>query len=452
MRTSLIVARSMSCFESAMNAKSSILQRLHHLYCNAAFDLQRKWQIGQNRLRRFARMRYRGACSTCVVGAFGTIIPGVRIASEARVRPGVHRASRSPLLLKGVSSRETEAVSFRSFTMLLRLTLLLLVTLPALCQDNGVAYRNLRGFRAVGDGHTNDTAALQRAIDQVSGEHGTLVVPAGTFVIGTVQLRSHMTLLLEHGAVLQGSPRVEDYGTIAQYGLDHRYGTNSSGEGDRVGMLIARDAEDIRITGDGTIDGDGAVFFDASVAHVGADFDARSSRNPAAFLADVHRTEDGPLEVRASGRPGTMLQFHRVRNVTLEGVTLRNAPNWTLHLQHAQHVLVHGLRIENDVRLPNNDAMDCMDCHDVRVSDSNFTAGDDDFAIVGSSDVAITNCTLRSNSAAIRYEDSSDAVFSNLVIHSNRGIAIFAREGTYTRNALFQNIVMDTRLKHGHWW
>ena len=43
-------------------------------------------------------------------------------------------------------------------------------------------------------------------------------------------------------------------------------------------------------------------------------------------------------------------------------------------------------------------------------------------------------------------------MFSNLLIHSNRGIAIFARGGTYTRNALFQNIVMETRLKHGHWW
>ncbi len=336
--------------------------------------------------------------------------------------------------------------------MFLRLSLLLLLTFPAHAQMQHGAMWNLRSFHAAGDGRTNDTAALQRAIDQVSRRHGMLVVPAGVFVIGTVELRSHMTLRLEHGAVLQGSPRMADYGSIGRYGLGHRYGIDSSGEGDRVGMLIARDAEDIRITGDGAIDGVGDSFFDATTAHVGADFDASQTRNPAAFLADVHRTDDGPLEVRASGRPGTMLQMHRVRNVTIEGVTLRNAPNWTLHLQHAAGVTVHGLHIDNDVRLPNNDGMDCMDCHDLRVSDSSFTAGDDDFAIVGSSDVAITNCTLRSNSAAIRYEDSSDAVFSNLVIHSNRGIAIFAREGTYTRNALFQNVVMETRLKHGHWW
>ncbi|WP_419804983.1 glycoside hydrolase family 28 protein [Terriglobus sp.] len=333
---------------------------------------------------------------------------------------------------------------------------LLLLTLPAQSQNQDQnrdqTSWNLRSFHAAGDGRTSDTAALQKAIDQVSREHGMLVVPAGVYVIGTVELRSHMTLLLEHGAVLQGSPRMADYGTIAQYGLDRRYGISSSGEGDRVGMLIARDAEDIRITGDGAIDGLGKSFFDPATPHAGLDFDPSRTRSPDAFVKDIHRTDDGPLEVRSSGRPGTMLQFHHVRNVTIEGVTLRDAPNWTLHLQHAQHVTIHALRIDSDPRLPNNDAMDCMDCHDLRVSDSSFTAGDDDFAIVGSSDVAITNCTLESNSAAIRYENSSDAVFSNLVIRSNRGIAIFAREGTYTRNALFQNIVIETRLKHGHWW
>lgn len=333
------------------------------------------------------------------------------------------------------------------------LTLLLFLTLPAQPQGGGGQIRpELRSFHAAGDGRSNDTAALQRAIDAVSRERGTLVVPAGVYVIGTVELRSHMTLMLEHGAVLQGSPRMADYGTIAQYGLDRRYGINSSGEGDRVGMLIARNAEDIRITGDGAIDGVGKSFFDPATPHAGLDFDPSRTRNPDAFVKDIHRTDDGPLEVRRSGRPGTMLQFHHVHNVIIEGVTLRDAPNWTLHLQHAEHITIHGLRIDSDPRLPNNDAMDCMDCHDLRVSDSSFTAGDDDFAIVGSSDVAITNCTLESNSAAIRYENSSNAVFSNLVIRSNRGIAIFAREGTYTRNALFQNIVIETRLKHGHWW
>ena len=64
---------------------------------------------------------------------------------------------------------------------------------------------SLRSFRAVGDGRTDSTAAMQRAVEQVSRHHGTLVVPAGTFVIGTVELRSHMTLRLEHGAVLRTS-------------------------------------------------------------------------------------------------------------------------------------------------------------------------------------------------------------------------------------------------------
>ncbi len=309
-----------------------------------------------------------------------------------------------------------------------------------------------RGFGAAGDGRTPDTAALQRGIDAAAAAHGTLVIPAGTYRSGTLELRSHMTLELQHGAVLQGSPDVNDYGSFATYGLDKRYGVNSSGEGTRVGLLIAQRVEDIRITGDGTIDGNGTGFFDENTSHMGRDYDEQYTRNPDAFLADLHSTADGPLETRATGRPGTMVIFDHADRITLDGVTLANSPNWTLHFQHAHNVLVHAIHVANDMRLPNNDGLDCMDCHDLRVSDSAFDAGDDDFAIVGSDDIAITNCTLRSYSAAIRFEDSHNAVFSNLVIRANRGIALFARAGAHTSNVLFTSIVIETRLKHGHWW
>ncbi len=311
---------------------------------------------------------------------------------------------------------------------------------------------DVRGFGAVGDGRASDTAAVQRGIDAAAAAHGTLVFPAGTYRSGTLNLRSHMTLELQHGAVLQGSPDVNDYGSFETYGLDKRYGVNSSGEGTRVGLLIAQHVEDIRITGDGVIDGNGTGFFDENTSHMGRDYDEQFTRNPAAFLADLRKTVDGPLETKSTGRPGTMIIFDHADHITLDGVTLANSPNWTLHFQHAHNLVVHAIHVSNDMRLPNNDGLDCMDCHDLRVSDSAFDAGDDDFAIVGSDDIAITNCTLRSYSAAIRFEDSHNAVFSNLVIRANRGIALFARAGAHTSNVLFTSIVIETRLKHGHWW
>ncbi len=311
---------------------------------------------------------------------------------------------------------------------------------------------NVRSFGAVGDGRASDTGAVQRGIDAAAAAHGTLVFPAGTYRSGTLVLRSHMTLELQHGAVLQGNPDVNDYGSIAQFGLAKHYGVDSSGEGNRVGLLIAQHVEDIRITGDGVIDGNGTGFFDETAPHMGRDYDEQFTRNPAAFLADLRKTVDGPLEAKPTGRPGTMVIFDHADHITLEGVTFSNAPNWTLHFQHAHNLVVHAIRVANDMRLPNNDGLDCMDCHDLRVSDSALDAGDDDFAIVGSDGIAITNCVLRSYSAAIRFEDSHNAVFSNLVIRANRGIALFARAGAHTSNVLFTSIVIETRLKHGHWW
>jgi Glycosyl hydrolases family 28/Pectate lyase superfamily protein len=310
----------------------------------------------------------------------------------------------------------------------------------------------VRDFGALGDGSTKDTAALARAIDAAAQHGGIVVFTPGIYVSGTLELKSHVTLQLEAGAELRGSTDPNDYGTIAAFGFDRRYGVNSSGEGDRVGLLVARDAEDITIEGEGTIDGSGDSFFDANQPHIGGDFDPLLTRNPDAFMSDMHRTDDGPLEVLTTGRPGTMLIFSRCQHITIDGVSFRNAPNWTFHLQHTRDIYVTHLRVVNDTRLPNNDGMDCMDCRNVHVSDSDFTTGDDDFAFVGSEDVTVANCVLRSYSAAIRLEDTRNSVFSNLVIHANRGIAVFERTDAETHDVLFTNVVIKTHLVHGHWW
>ena len=330
-------------------------------------------------------------------------------------------------------------------------TLLLVAALIAAGAHAQTSF-NVRDSGATGDGHTKDTAALQRAIDKAGQVSGTVLLPPGTYVTGTLQLRSGITLHLQSGATLQGSPDVADYGSIRQFGLDHRYGVNSSGEGERVGVLVARNVHDITLEGAGAISGNGAAFFDKGRPHVTRDFDEKFARNPQALLTDMRTSPDGPWEVTASGRPGTMILFDHAENIHVHDIALRDSPNWTLHLQHAHDVFVHALRIQNDMHLPNNDGLDCMDCQDVHISDSDFTTGDDDFAFVGSDRITVSNCTLRSASAAVRVEDTRDAVMSHLIIDANRGIGIFAHEGGHSKNLQFSDIVLHTRLFHGHWW
>jgi hypothetical protein len=84
----------------------------------------------------------------------------------------------------------------------------------------------------------------------------------------------------------------------------------------------------------------------------------------------------------------------------------------------------------NSLLLPNNDGIDGLGCRHVHISDCEIAAGDDEFAFYGSEGVGVTNCSLVSHSAGIRMENTRWATFSDLKIHSNRGIGIFERNGT----------------------
>lgn len=343
----------------------------------------------------------------------------------------------------------------RTLLALLCLSLLLCSSLSA---QNPSATCNVRDFGAKGDGSALDTAAITRAIKACNGMGGgTVLFPPGIYVTGTFEILSNITLHLEAGAVVQGSLKIADYRRLVEFGLMRGdYGETSSGEGDLVGMIVARGAHDIAITGRGTIDGRGDDFMDLDVAHASMDFDPESTRNPKEFLAAVHDLSYGPVEpkLKGDGRPGTLLIFHECRNVLLRDVTLRDSPNWTLHLQRSEQIVISGLHIINDPRIPNNDGIDCMRCKHLHVSDCDIQTGDDDFAIVNSEHVNISNCSMTSRSAAIRLEGTRDAVFNNLTIDTNRGIGVF-HQGTNdysTDNVLFSNITMRTHLIPGHWW
>ncbi len=109
------------------------------------------------------------------------------------------------------------------------------------------------------------------------------------------------------------------------------------------------------------------------------------------------------------------------RNILIRDVTSSNAPNWTLHLQGSEQAVISGIHINNDLVLPNNDGIDCMRCKHVHISDSDIRTGDDDFAIVSSEDVDVSNCSLFSYSAAIRLEDTRYSTFNNLVVPRESG-------------------------------
>jgi len=346
------------------------------------------------------------------------------------------------------------------FSPLAAFVLSLVLVIPALSQtpppndlSGSMGIYSVKSFGALGDGTALDTTAISNTIRAAnSAGGGTVIFPAGRYRTGTFELLSNVTLELQPGAVIQGSRNIADYSEGVSVGFGKTYGVNSSGEGSKAGLIVARNAENVAIVGRGVIDGSGDYFFDFSKIHNSSDFDARYTRQRQDFNNPQYGSKFGPVEVGAQGRPGTMIVFSNCKNILVRDVTLSNAPNWTLHLQGSENAIISGLHVLNNVLLPNNDGVDCMRCRNVHISDCDIRTGDDDFAIVGSDNIQVTNCSLNSSSAAVRLEDTRDSTFDNLSIHANRGLAIFGRGDEHTRHILFSNITLQTHLITGHWW
>ena len=126
---------------------------------------------------------------------------------------------------------------------------------------------NILDFGAVGDGHTNDTAAIQAAIDACAVGGGRVVLPGGhTYRCGALKLCSNLELHLEMGAVLKGSDRLEDYLLSGQSNAVPSSSTPSYVNCEYAGapthyFLYAKDCKNLAITGLGTIDGNEAIFY-----------------------------------------------------------------------------------------------------------------------------------------------------------------------------------------------
>ena len=107
---------------------------------------------------------------------------------------------------------------------------------------------NVREFGAVGDGATKDTAAIQKALDK----GGTVIVPPGTYLAGTLYLHDDTELHLEPGATLLASPDPADYNA------DDFCPQNRVHKGDwarGAHFIVAVEARNVAITGTGKIDG-----------------------------------------------------------------------------------------------------------------------------------------------------------------------------------------------------
>lgn len=344
-------------------------------------------------------------------------------------------------------------------TKLLLLFLLSILISKTILSQSAVDNKiySITSYGAIGDGKTLNTTAIQKAIDDCR-QHGggTIEIPTGNFVTGTLRLYSNMNLYLQPGAVLTGSTENKDY----LYQRD--FGFSGLGAGNKTGILVAHGEENISISGFGAIKGNGTSFMYMDSLQYGMDFNRKYTRQKNDYMNPKYGREDGPVLWKGSyeERPGVMVMFSGCKIVTVSGIRFEESPNWTLAFLNSEGIKVNGIAIHNNLLIPNSDGVDFYDSKNIIISDCNIHAGDDAIAIVSSSNITASNCILQSHSSGIRIgynvwtqNNSGTILFNNITIYdSNRGIGIFQRQKGNMENMIFSNITIRTRLHSGQWW
>jgi polygalacturonase len=256
-------------------------------------------------------------------------------------------------------------------------------------------------FGAVGDGQTDCRAAFARAVHAANAAGGgRVLVPAGRWRMdGPIHLKSNVELHLAEGATVRFSADPQHYLPLV---LTRWEGTECFNYSP---FVYAYQANNVAITGPGTLDGNGAAEFAGWRQR--QDADVNRLRQMGIDGVPVHERVFGPGHWL---RPG-MVVFFACRNVLFEGFRLIDSPFWSVHTVGCQNVTARGLRITS--HNPNNDGIDPESSVDVLVEKCVFDTGDDCIAIksgrdqdgwrVGqaSENIVVRDCDFTSLKAAL---------------------------------------------------
>ncbi len=252
---------------------------------------------------------------------------------------------------------------------------------------------------------------------------GTLTVPPGDYATGPIVLHDNMTLQLEKGATLHFLDDTDAYPL-----MDMEF------EGVPVRahqpLLFADGAENLRVTGEGMLNGNGMAWWQAARN--------RTLAHPRPYL----------------------VCFRHCKNVMLEGITLINSPCWTVHPLYCEDVTVRGLTIRNPKDSPNTDGIDPNGCTRVRIARCVIDVGDDCVAIKSGTedtpnprpcqDVEISECFMRNGHGGVVIGSEMSGGVRDVRVHdchfegTDRGIRLKTRRnrGGCSERLRFQNITM----------
>ena len=319
--------------------------------------------------------------------------------------------------------------------------IILVIAVVACVVARGAAY-DVRAFGAKGDGTAKDTAAIQAAIDAAAKEGGVVEVPSGTYLSGTIYLKSGVELHLAENAVLKGSQDREDYCAA------DAFPQNAASKGDNTSgghLLVAACCTNVTVRGPGRIDG-----------------------NSAAFLVDPKTGRQYPGgKMKVPWRPAQMIFFVDCRNVLLDGVEMADSPYWSCFILNCSIVTLRNCRVHTERKrfcTWNGDGIDIDRCANVLVTGCDIDTYDDSITLRASSanrlaapqnchNVTVAQCRLSSSCNAVRVGvgegEVHDCSLSGLDIRNTRKAICLVSSyssgsrGTDIRNIRFSDCSVD---------
>ena len=301
---------------------------------------------------------------------------------------------------------------------------------------------DVRRFGAVGDGMHDDTAAIQAAIN-CCPEKGRVLIPAGSYAVLPIFLKSHITVEIQKGATLLLDTDRAKFPILPGMTLstdeidDYNLGSWEGNPLDTFASFITGvNVTDVALIGEGVLDGQ-------------------------ADKADWwfhHRVKRGAWRPR-------MLFLNHCQGVTVQGLTFRNSPCWNLHPYFSQDLKFLNISVTAPADSPNTDGFDPESCEHILLAGAHFSLGDDCIAIKSGklymgqryktpcSDLEISHCLMENGHGGMTCGSEMAGGVNKVYLHdclmrnTDRGLRIKTRRGRGQQGVIddivFENVVME---------
>ncbi len=318
--------------------------------------------------------------------------------------------------------------------------LLTLVACAAPLQTRSAAF-DVRDYGATGKSADDARPAIQRAIDACAAAGGgSVLFPPGEYTSGSIELKSHVRVIVEAGAIVFSAKGKEAFPTEA--------------------LFHGADLENIGLEGRGTIDGR-------------AEYELRENDHEDCYI------EPNRLRAVAAGKSlrrsfpkkdsvGHLVRLVRCKDVQIRGLSFVRSPSWTMHLWGCERIVIDGIDIRTS--LADGvwaDGIDPDGCRDLHISNCTIETGDDALVFYSTNlfgparpceDITVTNCRLTSSSSAIKFCDGNQncvrrvAIDNCVITNSNRGIAFMVFDGGYVSDVVLSNLTIECTRRDWFWW